>query len=90
MIEKIRTFELASVIPPNHQCVFLDSIPTRVFKEVLPLTFNASILNMSLLSYISRAFKMAVVKPLFKKPIISQAPTFLFSHNNRVVVKKAN
>ncbi|MHC5954189.1 hypothetical protein ACYTX9_09755, partial [Streptococcus pyogenes] len=57
-------------------------------KEVLPL-INSSILNMINLSliigYVPQAFKVAVVKPLLKKPSldptvlanIGQSPTFL-------------
>lgn len=49
----------------------LDPIPTRLLKEVLPLV-SASLLdmiNVSLLTgYVPQSFKVAVIKPLLKKP----------------------
>uniref|UniRef100_A0A8C9Z9B5 Reverse transcriptase domain-containing protein n=1 Tax=Sander lucioperca TaxID=283035 RepID=A0A8C9Z9B5_SANLU len=51
----------------------LDPIPTRLLKEALPMV-NASLLdmiNMSLLTgYVPQSFKVAVIKPLLKKPTL--------------------
>uniref|UniRef100_A0A3Q3R4Q7 Reverse transcriptase domain-containing protein n=1 Tax=Monopterus albus TaxID=43700 RepID=A0A3Q3R4Q7_MONAL len=51
----------------------LDPIPTRLLKDVFPL-INTSILdliNLSLLTgYVPQAFKLAVIKPLLKKPTL--------------------
>uniref|UniRef100_A0A669CNN6 Reverse transcriptase domain-containing protein n=1 Tax=Oreochromis niloticus TaxID=8128 RepID=A0A669CNN6_ORENI len=69
--------ELTSIITSSKpsKCL-LDPIPTKLLKEVLPL-INASILNMINLSliigYVPQAFKLAVVKPLLKKPSLDPA-----------------
>ena len=51
----------------------LDPIPTRLLKEALPVV-NTSLLdmiNMSLLTgYVPQSFKVAVIKPLLKKPTL--------------------
>uniref|UniRef100_A0A8D0CS33 Reverse transcriptase domain-containing protein n=3 Tax=Sander lucioperca TaxID=283035 RepID=A0A8D0CS33_SANLU len=51
----------------------LDPIPTRLLKEALPMV-NTSLLdmiNMSLLTgYVPQSFKVAVIKPLLKKPTL--------------------
>ena len=49
----------------------LDSIPTKLLKEVLPLisTHLLDMINLSLLTgYVPQSFKVAVIKPLLKKP----------------------
>ena len=48
----------------------LDSIPTKLLKEVLPLisTHLLDMINLSLLTgYVPQSFKVAVIKPLLKK-----------------------
>uniref|UniRef100_A0A669C4E4 Reverse transcriptase domain-containing protein n=1 Tax=Oreochromis niloticus TaxID=8128 RepID=A0A669C4E4_ORENI len=69
--------ELTSIITSSKPSTcLLDPIPTKLLKEVLPL-INASILNMINLSliigYVPQAFKVAVVKPLLKKPSLDPA-----------------
>uniref|UniRef100_A0AAQ6IH18 Reverse transcriptase domain-containing protein n=1 Tax=Anabas testudineus TaxID=64144 RepID=A0AAQ6IH18_ANATE len=66
--------ELISVINSSKPSTcLLDSIPTRLLKDVLPL-ISTSILdqiNLSLqIGYVPQAFKVAVVKPLLKKPTL--------------------
>ena len=79
----------------------LDPIPTKLFKETLPLTIDTilNILNTSLVTgYVPQSFKFAVIKPLLKKPTldpeilsnyrpISNLP-FLSKVLERVVVKQ--
>ena len=51
----------------------LDSIPTRLLKDVLPEASNSllDMINLSLLSgYVPQSFKVAVIKPLLKKPTL--------------------
>ena len=51
----------------------LDPIPTRLLKESLPLvdTFLLNIINLSLSTgYVPQSFKVAVIKPLLKKPTL--------------------
>uniref|UniRef100_A0A3Q3FYF7 Reverse transcriptase domain-containing protein n=1 Tax=Labrus bergylta TaxID=56723 RepID=A0A3Q3FYF7_9LABR len=51
----------------------LDPIPTKLFKEVFPLVSNSILvmINSSLLAgYVPQAFKVAVIKPLLKKPTL--------------------
>uniref|UniRef100_A0A8P4G3E0 Reverse transcriptase domain-containing protein n=1 Tax=Dicentrarchus labrax TaxID=13489 RepID=A0A8P4G3E0_DICLA len=51
----------------------LDPIPTRLLKEVVPLigTSLLDMINLSLLSgYVPQSFKVAVIKPLLKKPTL--------------------
>lgn len=51
----------------------LDPIPTRLLKEVLPLVSTPllDVINISLLTgYVPQAFKVAVIKPLLKKPTL--------------------
>uniref|UniRef100_A0A669FAZ4 Reverse transcriptase domain-containing protein n=1 Tax=Oreochromis niloticus TaxID=8128 RepID=A0A669FAZ4_ORENI len=69
--------ELTSIINPSKPSTcLLDPIPTKLLKEVLPL-INASNLNMINLSliigHVPQAFKVAVVKPLLKKPSLDPA-----------------
>ncbi|XP_025756457.1 uncharacterized protein LOC112842973, partial [Oreochromis niloticus] len=69
--------ELTSIITSSKPSTcLLDPIPTKLLKEVLPL-INSSILNMINLSliigYVPQAFKVAVVKPLLKKPSLDPA-----------------
>ena len=51
----------------------LDPIPTKLLKEILPL-INSTLLNTINLSlssgYVPRSFKIAVIKPLLKKPTL--------------------
>lgn len=51
----------------------VDPIPTRLFSEVLPL-INAAVSNMINISlstgYIRQAFRVAVIKPLLKNPLL--------------------
>uniref|UniRef100_A0AAR2KDM3 Endonuclease/exonuclease/phosphatase domain-containing protein n=1 Tax=Pygocentrus nattereri TaxID=42514 RepID=A0AAR2KDM3_PYGNA len=49
----------------------LDAIPSKLLKEVLPVIINpiSTIVNSSLsLGHVPKAFKLAVIKPLIKKP----------------------
>uniref|UniRef100_A0AAZ1Y2P9 Reverse transcriptase domain-containing protein n=1 Tax=Oreochromis aureus TaxID=47969 RepID=A0AAZ1Y2P9_OREAU len=69
--------ELTSIITSSKPSTcLLDPIPTKLLKEVLPL-INSSILKMINLSliigYVPQAFKLAVVKPLLKKPSLDPA-----------------
>lgn len=51
----------------------LDPIPTRLLKDVLPLVSPSflDMINMSLLTgYVPQSFKVAVIKPLLKKPTL--------------------
>uniref|UniRef100_A0A669EKP4 Reverse transcriptase domain-containing protein n=1 Tax=Oreochromis niloticus TaxID=8128 RepID=A0A669EKP4_ORENI len=69
--------ELTSIINSSKPSTcLLDPIPTKLLKEVLPL-INSSILimiNLSLIiGYVPQAFKVAVVKPLLKKPSLDPA-----------------
>ena len=51
----------------------LDPIPTRLLKEVLPLVSTSllDMINMSLLTgYVPQSCKVAVIKPLLKKPTL--------------------
>ncbi|XP_053301290.1 uncharacterized protein LOC128460231 [Pleuronectes platessa] len=51
----------------------LDPIPTKLLKEILPLIDSSllNIINLSLSSgYVPQSFKIAVIKPLLKKPTL--------------------
>uniref|UniRef100_A0A3Q3JNC3 Reverse transcriptase domain-containing protein n=1 Tax=Monopterus albus TaxID=43700 RepID=A0A3Q3JNC3_MONAL len=66
--------ELTSAIASSKSSTcLLDPIPTGLLKDVFPL-INTSILdliNLSLLTgYVPQAFKLAVIKPLLKKPTL--------------------
>lgn len=50
-----------------------DPIPTRLLNEVLPLvsTNLLDMINLSLLTgFLPKSFRVAVIKPLFKKPTL--------------------
>lgn len=52
----------------------LDAIPTRLLKEVFPLTGTSllDIINLSLeIGYVPLSFKTAVIKPIIKKPSLN-------------------
>uniref|UniRef100_A0A3Q3K2M1 Reverse transcriptase domain-containing protein n=1 Tax=Monopterus albus TaxID=43700 RepID=A0A3Q3K2M1_MONAL len=66
--------ELTSTIASSKSSTWLlDPIPTRLLKDIFPL-INTSILdliNLPLLTgYVPQAFKLAVIKPLLKKPTL--------------------
>ncbi|XP_042341350.1 uncharacterized protein LOC121942262, partial [Plectropomus leopardus] len=64
-------YTLVSASKPS-TCL-LDPIPTKLLKEVLPLldNFLLDIINASLLTgYVPQSFKVAVIKPLLKKPTL--------------------
>ena len=51
----------------------LDPIPTRLLKEALPLVSTSllDMINLSLVTgYVPQSFKVAVIKPLLKKPTL--------------------
>lgn len=64
--------EISSIIMASgNSTSILDPIPTTLFKETLPLIIDPihRLINMSLESgYVPQSFKVAVVKPLLKKP----------------------
>ena len=66
--------ELTSMISSSKPSTcLLDPIPTRLLKEVLPLisTSLLNMINLSLLTgYVPQSFKVAVIKPLLKKPTL--------------------
>jgi len=66
--------ELASTVSSSKPSTcLLDPVPTRLLKEVFPLIDNSilSLINLSLSTgYVPQAFKVAVIKPLLKKPTL--------------------
>uniref|UniRef100_A0A8P4JV61 Reverse transcriptase domain-containing protein n=1 Tax=Dicentrarchus labrax TaxID=13489 RepID=A0A8P4JV61_DICLA len=66
--------QLTSIISSSKPSTcLLDPIPTRLLKEVVPLigTSLLDMINLSLLSgYVPQSFKVAVIKPLLKKPTL--------------------
>ena len=66
--------ELISIVNSSKPTTcLLDPIPTRLFKDIFPLISTAvlNIINFSLLiGYVPQAFKVAVIKPLLKKPTL--------------------
>ena len=60
------------IIASKPTTCLLDPIPTKLLKEVLPVVVEAPLLNIinsSLsLGHVPRIFKLAVIKPLIKKP----------------------
>ena len=66
--------QLTSIISSSKSSTcLLDPIPTRLLKEVVPLigTSLLDMINLSLLSgYVPQSFKVAVIKPLLKKPTL--------------------
>uniref|UniRef100_A0A8D3B260 Reverse transcriptase domain-containing protein n=1 Tax=Scophthalmus maximus TaxID=52904 RepID=A0A8D3B260_SCOMX len=66
--------ELTSLVTSSKSSTcLLDPIPSRLFKDVLPLINNSILdqINLSILTgYVPKAFKVAVVKPLLKKPTL--------------------
>ena len=64
--------ELTSMICSSKPSTcLLDPIPTRLLKEVLPLVSTSllDMINLSLVTgYVPQSFKVAVIKPLLKKP----------------------
>ena len=64
--------QLNSIISSSRPATcLLDPIPTKLLKDIFPLigTTILDIINMSLLTgYVPQSFKLAVVKPLLKKP----------------------
>lgn len=64
--------ELNSLVSSSKSSTcLLDPIPTKLFKEVLPLVCPSLLetVNISLLTgYVPQSFKTAVIKPLLKKP----------------------
>ncbi|KAK2873784.1 hypothetical protein Q8A73_024409, partial [Channa argus] len=66
--------ELTSIITSSKPTTcLLDPIPTKLLKEALPLidTFILDIINLSLeTGYVPQAYKVAVIKPLLKKPCL--------------------
>ena len=69
--------ELTSMISSsNPSTCLLDPIPTRLLKDVLPLvgTSLLDMINLSLVTgYVPQSFKVAVIKPLLKKPTLDSA-----------------
>ena len=54
----------------------LNSIPTRLLKEVSPLVSTSllDMINMSLVKgYVLHSFKVAVIKPLLKRPVLDSS-----------------
>ncbi|XP_057711235.1 uncharacterized protein LOC130928554 [Corythoichthys intestinalis] len=74
----------------------LDPIPTKLFKETLPLTIDTilNIINTSLVTgYVPQSFKYAVIKPLLKKPtldpdILANYDLFLTYHSSPKSLKE--
>ena len=63
----------STVSTSNTSTCLLDPIPTRLLKDVLPLIGNSllDIINVSLLTgHVPHSFKVAVIKPLLKKPTL--------------------
>ena len=81
--ERLETFypltqpELEKIISSaNCTTCTLDAIPSKLLKEVLPVIINPllTIANSSLsLGHVPKAFKLAVIKPLIKKPNLDAA-----------------
>uniref|UniRef100_A0A672ZEB2 Reverse transcriptase domain-containing protein n=1 Tax=Sphaeramia orbicularis TaxID=375764 RepID=A0A672ZEB2_9TELE len=94
--------DVASIIMSSKPSTcLLDPIPTKLFKQTLPLTIDTilTIINTSLVTgYVPQSFKFAVIKPLLKKPtldpdlLVSYRPIsnlpFLSKVLERVVVKQ--
>lgn len=62
-----------AIVSSKPSTCILDPIPTRLFKEVFPLidTSILDLINLSLLTgYVPQTFKVAVIKPLLKKPTL--------------------
>ena len=62
-----------AIVSSKPSACVLDPIPTRLFKVVFPLINNSilDLINLFLLSgYVPQAFKVAVIKPLLKKPTL--------------------
>ncbi len=54
----------------------LDPIPTKLLKEMLPEVIDPllNIVNSSLsLGYVPKTFKLAIIKPLIKKPQLDRS-----------------
>ena len=70
----IDLYQLTSMIFSSKPTTcLLDPIPTRLLKEVLPLVSTSllDMINLSLLTgYVPQSFKVAVIKPLLKKPTL--------------------
>ncbi len=68
----LNPYQLTSIISSSKPSTcLLDPIPTRLLKEVLPLvgTSLLDVINLSLSTgYVPQYFKVAVIKPLLKKP----------------------
>ena len=66
--------QLASTITSSRSATcLLDPIPTKLLKDILPQvsTFLLDMINPSLLTgYVPQSFKVAVIKPLLKKPTL--------------------
>uniref|UniRef100_A0A3B4C3D6 Reverse transcriptase domain-containing protein n=1 Tax=Pygocentrus nattereri TaxID=42514 RepID=A0A3B4C3D6_PYGNA len=72
MFYPLPQLELEKIISSaNCTTCILDAIPSKLLKEVLPVIINTilTIVNSSLsLGHVPKAFKLAVIKPLIKKP----------------------
>uniref|UniRef100_A0AAQ5ZSU8 Reverse transcriptase domain-containing protein n=1 Tax=Amphiprion ocellaris TaxID=80972 RepID=A0AAQ5ZSU8_AMPOC len=70
----IHCSELISIVSTSKPSTcLLDPIPTRLFKEALPLIISSmlDLINLSLVTgYVPQAFKVAIIKPLLKKPTL--------------------
>ena len=70
--DPVELSELAKLLSSSKPSTcMLDPVPTRLFKEVFPLISSSilDVINLSLLQgYVPKAFKVAVIKPLLKKP----------------------
>ena len=66
--------QLTSIISSSKPTTcLLDPIPTKLLKDVLPLVSTSllDMINLSLLTgYVPQSFKLAVIKPLLKKPTL--------------------
>uniref|UniRef100_A0A672G2J3 Reverse transcriptase domain-containing protein n=1 Tax=Salarias fasciatus TaxID=181472 RepID=A0A672G2J3_SALFA len=64
--------EITSIVMSSKTSTcLLDPIPTKLFKDILPVILNTiiTIINTSLENgYVPQSFKFAVIKPLLKKP----------------------
>uniref|UniRef100_A0A8C5GPT6 Reverse transcriptase domain-containing protein n=1 Tax=Gouania willdenowi TaxID=441366 RepID=A0A8C5GPT6_GOUWI len=69
--------ELNSIISSSKPSTCLsDPIPTKLFKEVIPLVCPSLLetINISLsIGYVPQSFKVAVIKPLLKKPTLDSS-----------------
>uniref|UniRef100_A0A8C5G3G3 Reverse transcriptase domain-containing protein n=1 Tax=Gouania willdenowi TaxID=441366 RepID=A0A8C5G3G3_GOUWI len=69
--------ELNSIISSSKPSTCLsDPIPTKLFKEVVPLVCPSLLetINISLsIGYVPQSFKVAVIKPLLKKPTLDSS-----------------